>query len=58
VKTRGKREEPMLHDLSKDLAEATDVAAQHPGRVKSMQAAYAAWAKHLSKPLWSNDRPE
>ena len=53
---KGKREQPRLFDLSKDLAEATDLAAQQPDRVKSMQAAYEAWAKNLPSPLWSNDR--
>lgn len=33
VKMKGKREVPMLYDLSKDLA------APHPDRVKAMQAA-------------------
>ena len=56
VKMKGKREQPRLFDLSKDLAEATDLAAQQPDRVKSMRAAYEAWAKDLPSPLWSNDR--
>ncbi len=56
VKMKGKREQPQLFDLSKDLAEATDLAALQPARVKSMQAAYEEWAKDLPQPLWSNDR--
>lgn len=58
VKMKGKREVPMLYDLGKDLAEATDLAAQHPDKVKSMQAAYDAWAKDLPQPLWMNTRDE
>jgi len=55
---RSKREQPKLYDLSKDLAEATDLATQFPARVKSLQAAYEAWAKDLPKPRWSNEKPE
>jgi arylsulfatase A-like enzyme len=58
VKMKGKREVPMLYDLSKDLAEAKDLAAQFPDRVKTMQAAYEAWAKDLPQPLWMNTRDE
>jgi hypothetical protein len=32
-----------LYDLSKDIGEATDLAAQHPDRAKAMQAAIEAW---------------
>jgi len=56
VKMRGKNETPRLYDLSKDLAETTDLAARHPDRVKAMQAAYEAWARDLPQPLWSNDK--
>jgi arylsulfatase A-like enzyme len=56
VKMKGKREVPMLYDLSKDLAEATDLAAQHPDKVKAMQTAYETWAKHLPEPLWMNTK--
>ena len=55
---KGKREVPMLYDLSKDLAEATDLASEHSDRVKAMQAAYEAWAKDLPQPLWMNTRDE
>ena len=53
---KGKREQPKLYDLSNDLAEANDLAAQFPERVKSLQAAYEAWAKDLPMPLWNNDK--
>jgi len=32
-----------LYDLSKDIGETTNLAGQHPGRVKTMLAALAAW---------------
>ena len=32
-----------LYDLSKDIGEATDLAAQGPGRVQAMRAAIEAW---------------
>ena len=32
--------EPELYNLDEDLAEPTNVAAQHPERVKAMQAAF------------------
>jgi len=32
-----------LYDLSKDIGETTDLAEQHPDRVKAMLAALAAW---------------
>ena len=53
-----KRSQPKLYDLSKDLAEANDLAAQQPERAKALQAAYEAWAKDLPKPLWNNDKSE
>jgi arylsulfatase A-like enzyme len=34
---------PMLFDLSVDLAEQNDLAAEHPERVEAMLAALAAW---------------
>ena len=37
-------------------AEAKDLTSQFPEHVKSLQAAYEAWAKDLPKPLWSNDK--
>ena len=54
--SQGNREQPKLYDLSEDLAEANDLAAQFPDRVKALQAAYEAWAKDLPKPLWNNDK--
>jgi len=50
-----KRAPPKLYDLSKDFAEKTNLAAQFPDRVKSLEAAYEAWAKDFPKPRWSND---
>jgi len=37
-----------LYDLSKDIGEKTDLAAQHPERVAAMRAAIAAWDKDVA----------
>ena len=55
-RAQGNREQPKLYDLSEDLAEANDFAAQFPDRVKALREAYEAWAKDLPKPLWNNDK--
>ncbi|MBL7222261.1 MAG: sulfatase-like hydrolase/transferase [Candidatus Brocadiae bacterium] len=37
-----------LYDLSKDIGEKTNLAAQHPERVVAMRAAVAAWDKDVA----------
>ena len=58
LKTKGKNEALMLYDLSKDPAEATDLASQFPDRVTSMKADYEAWVRDLPQPLWMNTKDE
>jgi arylsulfatase A len=36
-----------LYDLSRDIGEARDVAAEHPGRAGEMRAALAAWRRQI-----------
>ena len=38
---------PELYNLTEDLAEKTDLAAQHPDRVKAMREAHEAWLKEM-----------
>jgi len=45
VMARGKAH---LFDLSKDLGEQTDLAAQHPDRVREMTAALDAWTQDMA----------
>src|SRR5262249_61385915 len=47
---------PQLFNLDKDISESKDVAAEHPDKVKQLQAAYDAWNAQLSKPLWGVQR--
>ncbi len=44
--------EPMLFDLSKDVGEATDLAAQDPKRVVTLQAVWDAWNTSNVEPRW------
>jgi len=49
VGARGaKTKAPQLYDLSKDIGETTDLAAQHPDRVKQMLAALEAWKQDVA----------
>ncbi|MES2460876.1 MAG: sulfatase-like hydrolase/transferase, partial [Armatimonadota bacterium] len=48
---------PMLFDLSKDLGESTDIAAQQPEIARKLQAKYDLWSKSLPAPRW-RDLPE
>jgi arylsulfatase A-like enzyme len=45
-----------LFDLSADVAEENDLAAEHPDRVAAMRAAIAAWEARLVEPLWGGGR--
>jgi arylsulfatase A-like enzyme len=58
MKQRGKNVQPVLYDLSQDLAEAHDLAAEQPERVRDLQAKYQAWAAMLPAPLWVNNSRE
>ncbi len=44
---------PQLFDLSKDIAEANDLAAQKPDVVKELSNALAKWESQMVPPLWS-----
>jgi len=50
-------QEPCLYDLRADLAERTDLAAQHRDRRAALQQAYDAWAATLPEPLWDVTPP-
>jgi arylsulfatase A-like enzyme len=39
-----------LYQLTADLGETTNLAAQHPGRVQQMEAALAAWRQDVAAP--------
>jgi arylsulfatase A-like enzyme len=41
-----------LYDLSKDIGETKNVAAENPKKVKELVAAWTLWNKMLAKPLW------
>lgn len=43
---------PMLFDLSKDIGQEKDLAAQHPDRVRAMQADWDRWNQTLMAPRW------
>jgi arylsulfatase A-like enzyme len=43
---------PRLYDLSRDIAEETDLAAKLPEVRDRLQAAYDKWAATLPEPLW------
>ncbi len=49
---------PMLFDLSTDLGESKDLAADKPEIVKELQKDYDAWNSQLSKPLWQRPRQQ
>jgi len=44
--------EPELFDLSEDLSEAKDVAAEHPDLVLELQNRLNEWEAQLIEPLW------
>ncbi len=41
-----------LYDLSSDIGESKDLSADHPEKVKALQAAWDAWDRELVPPLW------
>lgn len=41
-----------LYRLADDIGEATDLAAQHPDKVRALQAAWDAWNAANVPPLW------
>ena len=45
-----------LYDLSSDIGEKTNVAAQHPQKVRELAAAWTAWSSGLAEPKWFPDR--
>jgi len=45
-----------LYNLAVDAGEQHDLAAEQPGRVKSMLAAYDVWNAEQSAPLWKKSR--
>lgn len=44
-----------LYDLSKDIHEDKDLAAEQPEKVKQLQALWDEWNRGNVKPLWGND---
>ena len=42
----------LLFDVSADIGETTDLAAQNPAKVKELSALLAAWDAQLAEPLW------
>ena len=41
-----------LYNLADDIGETTDLAAEHPERVKELAAAWRQWNARLISPLW------
>lgn len=54
VQLRGKKEGagPELYHLKDDVSEATNLAAEHPDKVKALAAKLKAWEAELAEPLW------
>ena len=46
----------VLYDLSKDISERNNVAAQHPEVVKRLEAELEKWDGEMVEPLWLSDR--
>jgi hypothetical protein len=44
-----------LYDLSKDIHEDKDLAAEQPEKVKQLQARWDEWNHGNVKPLWGPD---
>jgi arylsulfatase A-like enzyme len=49
---------PMLFDLARDPGETTDLSAQHPEKVKALQAAWESWDRELIPPAWIPGPPK
>lgn len=47
---------PKLFNLADDIGERNDLAAEYPGKVDELQAAYDSWNENNIAPLWGNDR--
>ncbi len=47
-----------LYNLAQDIGEKTDLAAQHPEKLKELEAAYAAWNGKNIPPGWGRDNPK
>ena len=45
-----------LYRLSGDIGEATDLADQHPDRVRELQAAWDRWNSGNVAPLWGGGK--
>lgn len=45
-------EKPELFDLSKDIAESRDLAAEQPEKAAQLDAAWRAWSAELAPPKW------
>jgi arylsulfatase A-like enzyme len=43
---------PELYDLSRDVSESKDTAAERPEKVKELQALYDEWNKQQAPPAW------
>lgn len=43
---------PKLYHLGKDIGEATDLSADHPDKVRELEAAWRRWDAGLVRPLW------
>ena len=43
-----------LYNLAVDIGEKKDLAAEHPDRVRKMEAAWKQWNAELKEPLWSD----
>ncbi len=48
---------PELYDLSKDISEATDLAAKSPEIVVKLSAKMKTWESQLKEPLWGKGSP-
>lgn len=48
----------MLVDLSKDIAEATDLSAANPHKVKELQALYDKWNAEQAAPISPKEKPK
>jgi arylsulfatase A-like enzyme len=56
---QGGGNKPWLIDLTKDIAEANDLSAERPDKVKELQALYDAWNVQQEKARWlPSDNPE
>jgi arylsulfatase A-like enzyme len=45
-----------LYDLSKDIGESRDLAAEEPSVVKALEGALAAWDAQLEQPRWKQNQ--